>query len=136
MLTASGTLHSQDRRSLPPLFTQYYRTELHQLVSPSMGQELLTINQTRIYYCVAWTVARQMELVSADSVGLSQDAESAEAARMAQEEMRNRLATQRPYNIQVGKEMGARAQIDPIYLRRRKEETKERKEQGKRKDKQ
>ena len=32
-LTASGMLRSQDRRSLPPLFAQYYRTELHQLVS-------------------------------------------------------------------------------------------------------
>lgn len=33
LLTNSGTLHSQDRKSLPPLFTRYYRTELHALVT-------------------------------------------------------------------------------------------------------
>lgn len=46
LLTSSGTLHSQDRKSLPPLYTQYYRCKLRSLVSPSMGQELLTISQT------------------------------------------------------------------------------------------
>ncbi|CAK8987052.1 unnamed protein product, partial [Durusdinium trenchii] len=46
LMTSSGTLHSLDRKSLPPLYTQYYRSELHSLVSPSMGQELLTISQT------------------------------------------------------------------------------------------
>ena len=46
LLTNSGTLHSQDRKSLPPLYTQYFRSELHSMVSPSMGQELLTISQT------------------------------------------------------------------------------------------
>lgn len=38
-----------------------------------------------------WSVARQLELVSADAAGLSQGPESAEA------ELRNRLASQRPY---------------------------------------
>ena len=43
LMTSSGTLHSLDRKSLDALYTQYYRNELHSMVSPSMGQELLTI---------------------------------------------------------------------------------------------
>ena len=52
-----------------------------------------------------WSVARQLELVSADAAGLSQGPESAEAARNAREELRNRLASQRPYGS-AGRERG------------------------------
>ena len=45
MLTSAGTLHSQDKRSLPPLFSQYFRSELQGLCGPSMCQELLTLCQ-------------------------------------------------------------------------------------------
>ena len=128
-LTLAGTLHSQDKRSLPPLFTQYFRTELQGLCGPSMCQELLTLCQgadlllqghiARTVDLLAqrvkaleqqsrgghWSVARQLELVSADATGLSQGPESAEAARNAREELRNRLASQRPYGS-TGRERG------------------------------
>ena len=45
---------------------------------------------------VHWSVARQLELVSADAAGLRQGPKSAEAAKNAREELRNRLASQRP----------------------------------------
>lgn len=120
LLTQSGTLYSQNRRSLPPIFSQYYRLEMQPLCSPSMSQELLTLCQgadlllrghpARALDLLAqrtkaldqqirgghWTVARQMELVSADSAGLSKAPEGQEAAKPAREELRNRLATQRP----------------------------------------
>ena len=44
-----------------------------------------------------WTVARQLELVSAESSGLSKGTEGAEAAKLAREELRNRIQAQRPY---------------------------------------
>ena len=49
-----------------------------------------------------WTVARQLELVSADSVGLSKGPEGQEAAKLAREELRDRLASQRPYGSGSG----------------------------------
>ena len=159
LLTSAGTLHSVDRRSLPPLYTQYYRAELHALVSPSMGQELLTISQTadlllRGHPAKAidllsqrfkaleqqargahWSVARQLELVSADSVGLSQGAEGAEAARLAREEARNRTAVQRPYNA-VGKEGGkAKGRSDPPEGREKGDKGGKGKGKGKKKEK-
>lgn len=160
LMTNSGTLHSLDRKSLPPLYTQYYRTELHALVSPSMGQELLTISQTADLLLrghptkavdllsqrfkaleqqargAHWTVARQLELVSADAVGLSQGAEGAEAARLAREEARNRTAVQRPYTA-VGKEGGkAKGRSDPPEGREKGEKGGKGKGKGKKKDKQ
>ena len=160
LLTSSGTLHSLDRKSLPPLYTQYYRSELHSLVSPSMGQELLTISQTADLLLrghparavdllsqrfkaleqqargAHWTVARQLELVSADSVGLSQGAEGAEAARLAREEARNRSAVQRPYNM-GGKDAGkAKNRPDTPEGREKGDKGGKGKGKGKKKDKQ
>ena len=75
-----------------------------------------------------------MELVSADSVGLSQDAESAEAARMAREEMRNRLATQRPYNTSGEGDGGkSKTQSDPPGEKERGDKGKDGKGKGKHK---
>ena len=45
LLTQSGTLYSQDRKALPPIFSRYFRSEMQQLCSPSMSQELLTLCQ-------------------------------------------------------------------------------------------
>lgn len=160
LMTSSGTLHSLDRKSLPPLFTQYYRSELHAVVSPSMGQELLTISQTADLLLrghparavdllsqrfkaleqqargAHWTVARQLELVSADSVGLSQGAEGAEAARLAREEARNRSAVQRPYNM-GGKDGGkTKSKSDPPEGREKGDRGGKGKGKGKKKDKQ
>lgn len=136
LLTQSGTLYSQNRKSLPPIFSQYYRLEMQPLCSPSMSQELLTLCQgadlllrghpARALDRLAqrtkaldqqicgghWTVARRMELVSADSAGLSKGPEGQEAAKMAREELRNRLASQRPYGSGSGssfREKGAGA---------------------------
>ena len=129
MLTSAGTLHSQDKKSLPPLFSQYFRSELQGLCGPSMCQELLTLCQgadlllqghiARTVDLLAqrvkaleqqargghWSVARQLELVSADAADLSQGPESAEAARNAREELRNRMASQRPYGS-AGRDRG------------------------------
>lgn len=160
LMTSSGTLHSVDRKSLPPLYTQYYRSELHSMVSPSMGQELLTISQTADLLLrghparavdllsqrfkaleqqargAHWTVARQLELVSADSVGLSQGAEGAEAARLAREEARNRSAVQRPYHA-GGKEGGkSKSRPDLPEGREKGDRGGKGKGKGKKKDKQ
>ena len=121
LLTQSGTLYSQDRKALPPIFSQYYRSQVQALCTPSMSQEMLTLCQgadllfrghpARALDLLAqrvkaleqqvhgghWTVARQLELVSADQTGLSQGSEGAEAATLAREELKNRLASQRPY---------------------------------------
>ena len=126
LLTQSGSLYSQDRKSLPPIFSQYFRQEMQPLCSPSMSQELLTLSQgadlllrghpARALDLLAqrvkaldqqirgghWTVARQLELVSADSAGLSKGPEGQEAAKLAREELRDRLASQRPYGSGSG----------------------------------
>eukprot|EP00913_Durusdinium_trenchii_P003130 g2892.t1 len=123
LLTQSGSLYAQDRKTLPPIFSQFYRSEMQALCSPSMSQELLTLSQgadlllrghpARALDLLAqrvkaldqlirgghWTVARQLELVSADSVGLSKGPEGQEAAKLAREELRDRLASQRPYGL-------------------------------------
>ena len=121
LLTQSGTLYSQDRKALPPIFSRYFRSEMQSLCTPSMSQELLTLCQgadlllrghpARALDLLAqrvkaleqqihgghWTVARQLELVSADTSGLSKGTEGAEAAKLAREELRNRIQAQRPY---------------------------------------
>ena len=126
LLTQSGSLYSQDRRTLPPIFSQFFRSEMQALCSPSMSQELLTLSQgadlllrghpARALDLLAqrvkaldqqirgghWTVARQLELVSADSMGLSKGPEGQEAAKLAREELRDRLASQRPYGSASG----------------------------------
>ena len=126
LLTQSGSLFSQDRKSLPPIFSQYFRCEMQALSSPSMSQELLTLSQgadlllrghpARALDLLAqrvkaldqqirgghWTVARQLELVSADAAGLSKGPEGQEAAKLAREELRDRLASQRPYGSASG----------------------------------
>ena len=126
LLTQSGSLYSQDRKTLPPIFSQFFRSEMQALCSPSMSQELLTLSQgadlllrghpARALDLLAqrvkaldqqirgghWPVARQLELVSADSVGLSKGPEGQEAAKLAREELRDRLASQRPYGSGSG----------------------------------
>ena len=126
LLTQSGSLYSVDRKSLPPIFSQYYRLEMQALCSPSMSQELLTLSQgadlllrghpARALDLLAqrikaldqqirgghWTVARQLELVSAEAAGLSKGPEGQEAAKLAREELRDRLASQRPYGSSSG----------------------------------
>ena len=153
LMTSSGTLHSLDRKSLPPLYTQYYRSELHSLVSPSMGQELLTISQTADLLLrghparavdllsqrfkaleqqargAHWTVARQLELVSADSVRLSQGAEGAEAARLASwQEKRHAIEAPCKGRTAWEAKMGARQKADLIHLKGAKKEIEEAKE--------
>ena len=129
LLTQSGTLYSQDRKALPPIFSRYFRSGMQPLCSPSMSQELLTLCQgadlllrghpARALDLLAqrvkaleqqihgghWTVARQLELVSADASGLSKGTEGAEAAKLAREELRNRIQAQRPYGS-GGREKG------------------------------
>ena len=159
VLTQSGTLFSQDRKSLPPIFSQYYRSEMQSLCSPSMSQELLTLCQgadlllrghpARALDLLAkrvkaleqqirgghWTVARQLELVSADSAGSSNCPEGAEAAKLAREERRNQLASQRPYGSVRRVKVQERARIvSPCWRKRKIEKERKGKEKGKRKE--
>ena len=125
-----------------------------------MGQELLTISQTADLLLrghparavdllsqrfkaleqqargAHWTVARQLELVSADSVGLSQGAEGAEAARLAREEARNRSAVQRPYNMGGKDGSKSKGRPDPPEGREKGDRGGKGKGKGKKKEKQ
>lgn len=110
LLTTSGHLWSEDRKSLPPVFTAYARQTLLSGMGPAMGQETLSCCQTldlllqgkpasaadlvaqRIKSLESasrgshWSVGRQMELVRMDTSGIAEDSEALAAARRAREE--------------------------------------------------
>lgn len=115
LLTSSGSLWSEDRKTLPPLFVHYARTNLLGTgVSPPLAQEILTLSmaldlgmQGKIAASLDvlsqrlkaletltqgshWTVARQHELCRLDQGGIAEENESREAARLAREEERLR----------------------------------------------
>ena len=81
-----------------------------------------------------WTVARQLELVSADQAGLSQGSEGAEAAKMAREELRNRLASQRLQGLEKTERVLERERIAIPLLERKEKARRARrtKEKGRR----
>lgn len=120
LLTSSGTLWSEDRKSLPPLFVHYARTNLlGSGVSPPMAQEILTISMTLDMVLQGkiaagadilsqrlkaletltkgshWSVARQHELCRLDQGGIAEENESLEAARLAREEEKLRTMVSR-----------------------------------------
>lgn len=126
LVTAAGTSFSQDRRSLPPVMTQYVRQVVIPGTSAPMGQEILSIAQAidgllvgRVASSVDllcqrlksleslakgnhWSVGRQLELVRLDQSGLTDEAEARQAARQAKEEERLKGLVQRPYNYKGG----------------------------------
>lgn len=120
LLTSSGSLWSEDRSSLPPLFVHYARTNLLGTgVSPPMAQEILTLCMTMdlvIQGRVAagmdvlsqrlkalesltkgshWSVARQHELCRIEQSGIAEEDEALEASRLAREEEKLRVALTR-----------------------------------------
>ena len=126
LVTAAGTSYSQDRRSLPPVMTQYVRQVVIPGTSAPMGQEILSTAQAidgllvgRVASSVDllcqrlksleslakgnhWSVGRQLELVRLDQVGLTDEAEARQAARQAKEEEKLKGLVQRPYNYKGG----------------------------------
>lgn len=120
-LTSQGTMLSEDKKSLPALFTFFCRQHVVQNMSPPMSQETLTVALTLDYLLQGkaaaacdvlsqrlkaldalgrgshWSVARQMELVQASPSGFAEETEGLEAARSAREEEKLRtLMTRNP----------------------------------------
>lgn len=120
LVTMAGTSWAADRSSLPRVMTQYFRTTLSAVMSAPMQQESLTLAQA-MDLCLQgkiamamdllgqrlkslesmargshWAVARQLELVKADSQGLTGETENLAAARKAREESKLRNMLQQP----------------------------------------
>ena len=119
LLTSAGTMWDIDTKHLPPLLTQYARAGILPQMSPSMGQECLTLTvaidhllQGRVSACAdllsqrvkaletlskgaQWQVARQLELVRADNQGIIDESESYQAAKRAREEAKIKAMTTR-----------------------------------------
>ena len=126
LVTAAGTSWCQDRKSLPPVMTQYVRQVVIPSTSAAMGQEILSTAQAidallvgRVASSVDllcqrlksleslakgnhWSVGRQLELVRLDQAGLTDEAEARQAARQAKEEERLKGLVQRPYTYKGG----------------------------------
>lgn len=112
LVTSSGTMWQLDKTKLAPLMTHLARQNLMPIMSAPMAQEALTIAMTldlllqgqpasacdilsqrlksleAIARNTHWSVARQLKLVKADGLALTEDSESIEAARRAREEAR------------------------------------------------
>eukprot|EP00438_Fugacium_kawagutii_P015982 Skav227119 [mRNA] locus=scaffold199:491231:496900:+ [translate_table: standard] len=128
LVTASGTAWNLDRSGVPPVMTHYFRQTLAPAMSPPMQQESLTIAQC-MDYCLQgkvasamdimaqrlkslesncrgahWSVARQHELLRAESSGIVQDSEGRlAAAKRAREETRLQGLVKQPSSAK-GKE--------------------------------
>ena len=123
LLSSRGELHSLSREQLSPLFSMYAHQHLQALASPVMWQELLTVAQVtdlllRRKVATAmdtlvqraksleatlrgghYSVSRQLELVNAEQIRISEPAEQVEAARTARDEFRNRSISNRPHGM-------------------------------------
>ena len=121
LVTAAGTAMAMDRKSLPPILTQYVRVAVLPGCSAVMGQEVLSLAMAmdlllsgKAAQCADligqrlkalealskgshWTVGRQHELVRIDHGGLAEDAEHRAAARQAREEDKLRGLVGRSY---------------------------------------
>ena len=117
LMTAAGTLWEIDKQQIPPLMTHYGRTNILPGMAPAMSQEVLTLCvavdqllQGRVATCSDllcqriksleaigrgnhWQVARQLELVRAESHSITNDDEALQAARRAKEEWRLKAMT-------------------------------------------
>ena len=123
LLSSRGELHSISREQLSPLFSMYAHQHLQGLASPVMWQELLTVAQvtdlllrrkvaTAMDVLVQraksleatlrgghYSVSRQLELVNAEQIRISEPAEQVEAAKSARDEFRNRSIGNRPHGL-------------------------------------
>ena len=110
LLTSAGTSWALERGSTSPVFVQYTRMNMAAGMSPAMLQEALTISTAldalilgRVAFTTDilsqrlkalealsrgshWSVARQLEVIRADSQSLAQGSEALDAARRAREE--------------------------------------------------
>ena len=119
LVTSAGTMWSVERGPLPPIFTQYGRTNLMPLMSPAMSQETLTLCvgldylvQGKVAGCADllaqrlkslestsrsrgahWQVSRQLELVRSELHGMTDEQEALEATKRARAEQRLRNLT-------------------------------------------
>lgn len=120
LLTATGSLWNENRRSLPPLFCQYARQHLLPNMAPAMGQEVISVSMAldlllegRPSACADisaqrlkaleglsrgfdWSMTRQYELVRVDQPGIADEAESYQAAKSAKEEEKLRSLMNKP----------------------------------------
>ena len=135
LVTAAGTAMGMEKRSLPPVMTQYARQVVIPTASPVMGQEVLTVAMTldlllagKVAQAVDvlsqrfkaleslgrgshWTVGRQFELVRLDQSGLADSVEARAAARQAKEEDKLRGLVTRPFggrNYESGGDRGGK----------------------------
>ena len=110
LLTASGVLWDLDRRSIPPITTQYTRQHLAGGMSPALLQEALTVSAAMDHLLQGkiaatmdilaqrlksleslsrgthWSIGRQLELIRSDPQGITGEEEGLKAARAAREE--------------------------------------------------
>ena len=113
-MTTSGTIWEIEKQTLPPIMTHYVRQNLSGIMNPPMAQEALTLamavdtllrgrpaaacdiisRRLKALEAMArgshWTVARQLELIRADGLSMTEESESLEAARRARDEERLR----------------------------------------------
>ena len=121
LVTSAGNTMSMDKRSLPPIMSQYARQVVTPGMSPPLTQEVLSVALAIDYLMVGrvagacdvlcqrmksleslgrgnhWAEGRQLELMRGDGAGLADEEESRAAAKQAREEERLRALTQRPY---------------------------------------
>ena len=123
LLTARGDIFSSAKEQLGPIFAIYAHQHLKQLASPVLWQEINTVAQVsdlllRRKVAAAldvlvqraksleatlkgghFTVSRQLELVGADQVAMTEAGENYEAARHAREDFRNKSMGSKPHGI-------------------------------------
>ena len=119
LVTTSGTVWQLEKEKLPPLMTHYVRQNLTPILNPPMGQEALTLSMCidtllqgkpssacdiltqrlksleHIARGSHWSIGRQLELIRADGLTITEEAESVEAAKRAREEERLRQSLSR-----------------------------------------
>ena len=119
LVSSAGTMWGIEK-GVPPILTQYGRVHLLPNMSPSMGQETLTLCvaldyllQGKVAGCADllaqrvkslestsrgshWAVSRQLELVRSDFKGITDEQEALQAARRAREESKLRNMTSKP----------------------------------------
>ena len=110
LLTTAGMSWGMEKKVVAPIFMQYARQQMSQGMAPAMLQEAMTISTSidllmanrpaaaadvlcqrlkaleSLYRGSHWTVARQIELVRTEQLGLIQENEGLEAARRAKED--------------------------------------------------
>ena len=109
LLTTAGMSWGMEKKEVSPIFVQYTRQQMSMGMAPAMLQEAMTVSTSidlllanrpaaaadvlcqrlkaleSLYRGSHWTVARQLELVRTEQLGLTQENEGLEAARRAKQ---------------------------------------------------